>query len=738
MIRFFLQAWGLALFLACGVAWAKPVNARADAAAGDTTTRVLNEEYTLADFGAADKRLSEAVARCEKEGCRPETLARVYVVQGMVAVQLGELELARTRFRAALKLNPNAALPARGVTSGIQTRWDEAKKGGAAASPTPTPTATKNTPVVLPDGWRNAEAFRLAMEATDAKEANDYPLCVEKDEASLKLEDQPRTHLHLSSCLYRMGKHKDALAQAQKALEMGIARKDSDLMKVARERVKQLVERMPRITFKPPSGVDDLAVTFDGREVPAASLSKKFSVDPGQHTVKATGIFNGFPSVYDETFDVKEGDLISVLIKLTPKDAQITGSQIECMYQAKSQEDVLKCLPQKRRSLVVHLGTDVGAYSDTNNVFVLTPGANAQISSPTQGWNVGANVLVDVLSAASPDIISYASPPYRERRFAGGINGGFKRGIFGAQANIGGSTEPDYRSVTGGGAITLDLADKTITPRLGLTYTNDLIGRGPFRLCDAQSTDDLGRNPCKRPFTILAPEAGVTLVLSPTMLLQLGASLQFERGDQSKPYRHVPMFNKANVDPGLCGASNTCVKPGQSIKTVDEARLALRPAEQLPLERNRYAIAGRLIKRLANQFTLRVEERLYYDSWAIFGSTTDARFLIDLGKRFRVWPHARIHAQSAANFYQLAYVSDLDPTTNAPTVPTYRTTDRELQTMATATGGGGIRFDFAKPEAEIRPALTFTADVMYSYYFASLFLRARTALYGNLAFEIEF
>ena len=58
------------------------------------------------------------------------------------------------------------------------------------------------------------------------------------------------------------------------------------------------------------------------------------------------------------------------------------------------------------------------------------------IASPTSGWNVGGNFLLDAVSAASPDIVSTASPPFEEFRYGGGLTGGYKPGLFGAQGSV--------------------------------------------------------------------------------------------------------------------------------------------------------------------------------------------------------------------------------------------------------------------------------------------------------------
>ena len=81
----------------------------------------------------------------------------------------------------------------------------------------------------------------------------------------------------------------DALRDTQKALEVGIKKRDAAVMRASRERVKELLERIPHVTFVPPAGVTDLTVTFDDRAVPPTALTKKFSIDPGKHKVHAEG-----------------------------------------------------------------------------------------------------------------------------------------------------------------------------------------------------------------------------------------------------------------------------------------------------------------------------------------------------------------------------------------------------------------------------------------------------------------
>jgi hypothetical protein len=582
----------------------------------------------------------------------------------------------------------------------------------------PAPASSAEAPAQPGDkipGWNSIDAFKEASAGVASESAGRMNECVMHDKNSLELEEQPRTRLHLSSCEAKIGRLLDALADAQKALEVGLKKRDAALARAARDRVQSLVPRVPHITFQPPLGVDELEVTFDDRPVPLDSLTKRFSIDPGDHTVHAQGTQAGIPLSFDETYTVAEGQLLSVPLVLKSQALEyLTPGQLRCMVGAKNQEDVLKCLPQKSRPLVVKIGAELAGYSDTNHVEVWSPGIDATISSPTQGWNVGGNFLVDVVSAASPDIVSEASPPYHEQRYGGGLNGGYKLGRFGAQAQVNYSSEPDYVSKGAGLALTADLNDKLITPRFAVNYGHDSIGRGPNNFISSLDTTEL--------------EAGVTFVMSPTSLLLLSATAQIEVGDQSKPYRYVPLFDAVNVAP--------FVPVGASVALVNQTRLPYRPTEQLPTSRDRYAAGARFAHRFAHS-TLRLEQRLYTDSWELKATTTDIRHVFDLSRRFEVWPHLRFNAQTAANFYKLAYGATPDPVTGQLRIPLYRSTDRELSPLVSVTGGLGTHVVLSPKQAKTQYGFSFQVDVMYTKYFDSLFITDRTAIYGSFGFDAE-
>ncbi len=223
-------------------------------------------------------------------------------------------------------------------------------------------------------------------------------------------------------------------------------------------------------------------------------------------------------------------------------------------------------------------------------------------------------------------------------------------------------------------------------------------------------------------------EAGVTFVLSPTSILLIGGTVSMERGDGSQPYRYIPMFDPEIVAP--------FVPSGATVDLVNRTRLPVKPLEQLPTERDRFAVGVRYNKRVQNA-TIRLDQRFYVDTWDLKASSTDGRYMVDLSRHLRVWPHLRIHAQTDTNFYNLAYSAILDPGGQI-VVPLYRTGDRELSPLITATAGGGVRLGLGEPEGEVKYGITLVGDVMYTRYLKALYVTSRTAVYGSIGFDVEF
>jgi hypothetical protein len=360
-----------------------------------------------------------------------------------------------------------------------------------------------------------------------------------------------------------------------------------------------------------------------------------------------------------------------------------------------------------------HVSLEMASYADSDHVTVFTPSINASIENVTEGASIRGSYLVDVVSAASVDIVSTASRRWTEARQAGSLQVEYKPRDFGVLLGSSVSSEPDYFSYGLGLQMTKDFNEKNTTIIGGFGYGHDTIGRAgtPFAVFS-------------RALVTATFNAGITQVVNRSTVLSLVGDIIVENGDQSKPYRYIPMF-AANVAP--------LVPNGASIDWVTLHRLPERPLEQLPLERQRFALTTRLGHRFETS-TLRLEERVYWDTWALVASSTDLRWIFDVSRRVSFWPHARFHAQDAVSFWQKAYVSGPSPGWN---LPEYRTGDRELGPLWTATGGGGLRIYLGKNADPRTLSIAVTGDVMYTSFLDDIYLTSRTGGLGALTLEGE-
>jgi hypothetical protein len=360
----------------------------------------------------------------------------------------------------------------------------------------------------------------------------------------------------------------------------------------------------------------------------------------------------------------------------------------------------------------VRVSTEVAAYQDSVAVSVLTPSASATVKNVTSGWAANGRYLVDVVSAASPDIVSTASSRWVEVRHAGNLGASYKPGDFGVALTGSASYTPDYLALSAACRLTQDLDEKNLTLTEGYGYGHDTIGRTgtPFSVFS-------------RTLDYHTVTAGLSSVVNTSLVLGLIGELTLERGDQSKPYRYIPMF-LPQVAP--------TIPRGASVDTVKGARLSARPLEQLPLGRERYSLSGRLAWRLGYS-TLRLDERGYVDSWGLRASTTDLKWMFDAGERVIVWPHVRAHLQSGVSFWERAYIAR-----DVHDLPALRTGDRELSPLASAGVGGGVRMALGRSGHIEDWVLTGMLEGTYTSFFDAIYVLQRYSALASVGLEVGF
>ncbi len=357
-------------------------------------------------------------------------------------------------------------------------------------------------------------------------------------------------------------------------------------------------------------------------------------------------------------------------------------------------------------------GSELAVYGDTNHVSVFTTTFFAGAESQEKKWAVDGSFLVDVVSAASPDIVSMASPRWVEARHQITLGGYGRVGKATITPRAMTSIEHDFQSVTGGATVSLDMLHKGISPLFGYDYAHDVISRRgtPFSVF---------AHPVDR--HALTFGAGFAVDRA-TMFYATGNAI-VELGDQSKPYRYIPMFDQATL-PEL--------RYGMSADEVNRLRRDERPLEQLPLEKYRFALDGLFLRRYSAS-TLRLEERLYADSWGLKASTTDLRYILDATNHVRVFPHVRMHAQTGVDFWRAAYVAS--SSSLGSRLPVLRTGDAELGPMLTWTLGLGARFAFGKNDLF---ALTLTGEASHAWFLEHLLLKTRLSVLTVGMVEVKY
>jgi Protein of unknown function (DUF3570) len=364
--------------------------------------------------------------------------------------------------------------------------------------------------------------------------------------------------------------------------------------------------------------------------------------------------------------------------------------------------------------LSVSTSAEVGGYHDSDNVTVLTPVVGAKVEDATAGWSAQGSYLVDIVSAASVDIVSAASPRWHELRHAGTLGAGYKPGAFGVELGGATSVEPDYFALAGGVTGLWEFSQKSALLSAGYSYEHDIAGRSgtPFSVFGLR----LDRHTLS---------AGLELVLGRATTFTPSFDLIVEHGEQQSAYRWLPLFDRQSA---------AAVPVGASVDEVDRVRLPGRIAERLPQSRARYAASFRLAHRFQRS-TLIVWNRAYLDSWGLRAASTDARWVIDLGRRWSVWPHARLHSQSGATFWQRAYVGSVN--NGQVTVPEYRTGDRELGPLSSVSFGPGVRFDMGAQEPR-SASLTLQLEGTYTQFRDALYIDHRWSAYGVAGLSLRF
>jgi hypothetical protein len=262
-------------------------------------------------------------------------------------------------------------------------------------------------------------------------------------------------------------------------------------------------------------------------------------------------------------------------------------------------------LPEDRADVLYHLYDGGGVTIDGPSVLVR--------KKVGKSISVVGNYYVDMVSSASIDVVTTASP-YKEEREQWSLGADYLHGNTTMRVNYVSSEESDYDAETVSFSVSQDMFGDLTTLTLGYALGDDLVGR----------SDDptFERNLDKQTYSI-----GITQILTKNLISTLNFETATDEGFLNNPYRSVRYIDGGST----LGYS---YEPELYPNTRTSNAVGIRARYFLPY---RAAIEG--------------EYRFYTDTWDIEGHTAALTYIHPWGD-FTFTGKFRYHNQTGAHFYR--------------------------------------------------------------------------------------
>jgi len=296
-------------------------------------------------------------------------------------------------------------------------------------------------------------------------------------------------------------------------------------------------------------------------------------------------------------------------------------------------------LPEDRGDVLYHLYDGGGVEISGPSVLV-----RKQVGKST---SFVGNYYVDMISSASIDVITQASP-YKEERTQWSLGMDYLRGNTTMSVGYTTSTESDFDAKTYSFSVSQDLFGDLTTLTLSYALGDDLVGR----------SDDptFEREVDRQHYGV-----GITQILTRNMIASLNIETITDEGFLNNPYRSVRYADAGS-------AIGYSYEPELYPNTRTSNAVGLRAKYFLPY---RAALEG--------------EYRYFTDTWDIKSHTASIAYTHPLGP----WTFSakyRYHDQTGAHFY-----ADLFPYSEATN---FRGRDKELSALTSHTFKVGASYEF--------------------------------------------
>lgn len=303
---------------------------------------------------------------------------------------------------------------------------------------------------------------------------------------------------------------------------------------------------------------------------------------------------------------------------------------------------VAKVLPEDRSDTLWHLYDGGGVTIQGPSVLVR--------QSYKDKVSVWANYYVDMISGASIDVQATASEYDEERtQVSAGIDYLYDKTIVGFGYTQ--SSENDYEAETYNVSMSHDFFGDLTSVSLGFAYGSDMV----MRSNDMEFVDEAQHRSYR---------FEVSQIMTPRIIVNLGAETVVDEGFLNNPYRSVRFLNPES-------------ETGFSYQS-----------ENYPRTRASDAFAIRAMMFLPYRAAVRGEYRVYSDSWGIEADNIEISYTHPIGEVFEIDARVRTYSQTGADFY-----ADLFPFRDAQN---FLARDKEMSTFDNLTVGLGFTYNFAQ------------------------------------------
>jgi hypothetical protein len=296
-------------------------------------------------------------------------------------------------------------------------------------------------------------------------------------------------------------------------------------------------------------------------------------------------------------------------------------------------------LPEDRADVLYHLYQGDGVEIDGPSILV-----RKQLG---KSISLVGNYYVDMVSSASIDVITTASP-YKEERKQWSLGMDYLRGNTTMRVGYTSSAESDFDAKTYSFSVSQDMFGDLTTLTLSYALADDIVGRSDDPAFEREND--------RQHYGV-----GITQVLTRNLIATLNFETITDEGFLNNPYRSVRYFDSGS-------ATGYSYEP-----------------ELYPHTRTSNAVGIRAKYYLPYRAALEGEYRHFDDSWDIESNTASIGYTHPLG-RWVFSARYRYHDQTGAHFYR-----DLFPHSEATN---FRGRDKELSALTSHIIKFGASYEF--------------------------------------------